>query len=451
MENEDRIKRWRQQREARGAAPAGLTDDDEDDLAGLNPPRRARAERADAAPEETLPHEISLADARAAIRERRRARWRLILRRAFLFIALPLLTILAYVWLIATPLYQGEAVFTVQTSSESAPAATSGLFGLGAGTTTISDAFKAREFILSRPMMDHMEKRYGYMSHFASSGMDPLQRLRSPIGTNRDPFAYYQQRVRVAVDVQEGILRLYVQARTPEDAIRFGNAILAAAEQHVNEFSEKISSDQIDALTKDVQNAERQVADTRRNLAMVQARRGDLSPEQTATAVYSLISQLELQLAEADRERNALLDQGLTDSPLLPRLTARAQELRAQIAEQRGRLSNPSGGSLARTVNEFESASAKKEIAETRWETTLKTLQSAYLRILEQRRYFVLIVDMAVGNFPKVRDIMSIAWPILLLLAFLYALIWSVRRTPAGRAGFDTYRMREVIGQWRRR
>jgi capsular polysaccharide transport system permease protein len=448
MNNEDRIKQWRKHRTSR---PADLIDDDEDDvvLGGTMRDRTVRSERGDAAGAKSLPHEISVEEARAAIRERRRERWRQMLRRIFLWLGIPVLAILAYIWVVATPLYQGEAIFTVQTSAESAPAATAGLFGLGAGTTTISDAFKAREFILSRPMMNQMQERHGFLDHFASAKMDPLTRLESPLGLNRDRYDYYRKRVRVAVDVQEGILRLYVQARTPEDATRFGNAILAAAELHVNQFSEKISSDQIDALTRDVQNAERQVAETRRALAQVQARRGDLSPEQTAAAVYTLISNLELQLAEAERERNALLDQGLTNSPLLPRLTSRAEELRSQIAEQRRRLTNPGGGSLVRTVSEFESASARKEIAQARWETTLKTLQQAYLRILEQRRYFVIIVDIAVGNRPAVRDVLTIAWPILLLLALGYALFVALRRAAGAGGRFDGLRVREAVEQWR--
>jgi capsular polysaccharide transport system permease protein len=169
------------------------------------------------------------------------------------------------------------------------------------------------------------------------------------------------------------------------------------------------------------------VADTRRSLAAVQAQRGELSPEQAATSIYQLISQLELQRAEAQRERDGLLDQGLTNSPLLPRLDARVSELNAQIAEQKRRLVNPTGGSLVSTINQFEGASAKKEIAQARWQSTLNTLQQAYLRILEQRRYFVIIVGIAAPTFPAVRDILGIAIPLLLLLAFVYGLVFALR------------------------
>jgi capsular polysaccharide transport system permease protein len=447
MDNDERIRKWREERGSKGAAAGASAQDPLVDL-DRKPERRSAGNGDEASAR--LPDEGTLDEARIAILERRQLRWRTVARRLLLFLAIPLLLVLLYIGLIATPLYQGEAVFTVQTSSTSAPSPTAGIFTVGGGGSTISDAFKAREYILSRPMMDLMEKKYGFMSHFTSSQMDPLTRLDSPLGVNQERYDYYLKRVRVQVDVQEGILHLFVQARTPEDAVRFGNDILAAAEAHVNAFSEKISNDQISALSRDVQNAEMQVADTRRSLAAVQARRGELSPEATATAVYQLISQLELQLADTQRERSALLDQGLTDSPLLPRLTSRVEELKAQIAEQRARLVNPGGGSLARTVNEYETAASRKEIAQARWQSTLNTLQQAYLRILEERRYFVIVVGMSAGAFPEVRDVLAIAWPLLGLLALIYMLAWAIRRATGDQPRLQPFRFSEVVNQWRR-
>lgn len=446
MDNEERIRKWREGRAA-GGVKRPFAEDQPRKSAGA--PDIQSAPRSDERARQPLPDDLDVEEARIAIVERRRANWRRIMRRVAIFVALPLLTVLLYIALIATPLYQGEAVFTVQTSSDAAPSPAAGLFGVGSGGSTISDAFKAREFILSRPMMEHMEERHGFMSHFATWKMDPLTRFQGPLGLNSDPFGYYQQRVRVAVDVQEGLLHLYVQARTRDDAIRFGNGILAAAEEHVSNFSDKISEDQVSALSRDVQNAERQLSDARRSLAAVQSRRGDISPEQTATSIYQLISTLELQRAEAERERDALLSQGLTDNPNLPRLNARIRELNQQIAEQRQRLVSPGGQSLQRSINEFESASSRKEIAQARWESTLSTLQQAYLRILEQRRYFVIVVGMSASAFPKVRDVLTIAWPILLLLALAYLIAMALRRAALGGRPADS-NFAEVIRRWRR-
>lgn len=447
MSNEERIRRWREQRLP--DLSARLSDDVAEDAAPAALDRPDAKPRGKSGTAVARPHEITLEEARAAIRYRRREQWRKILRRTGLYVGIPLLAVLAYIALIATPLYQGEAVFTVQTSADTGSAATAGLFGLGSSTGAVADALKTREYILSRPMMDDMEKRYGFMSHFESSDMDLLERFRSPLGINRDPLDYYRKRVRVAVDIQEGMLTLYVQARTPADAKRFGTAILSAAERQVNDFSERMRADQVDALARDVQDSEREVADARRGLAVIQARRGDLNPQQTAAAIYQLISSLELQLAEAQRERNSLLDQGLTNSPLLPGLNSRVEELRSQIADQRQRLANPRGRSLVRTVNEFENASARKEIAETRYETTLKTLQEAYLRILEQRRYFITVVGLSVGSFPAVRDVVSIIWPILLLVALAFLVVRLANLTPWGRSRLRDFRFSETVRRWR--
>lgn len=372
--------------------------------------------------------ESRLDDARREILERRRRRWRGNLRSAALLVAAPLLAVLLYVGLIATPLYEGEAVFTVQTSANSAASPSAGIFAIGSPNSTIADAFKARAFILSRPMMEHMAQRHGFLDHFRAPHMDPLAQYDGPLGVNRDPFRYYLKRVTVMVDVQEGILRLKVEARTQEDAVRFGNAILAAAEHHVNASSDKIGADQIEALTRDVQQAERQVASARRSLAAVQAERGELNPEQTAAAVYQLISSLELQLSEAERQRDALRGEGLVNSPLLPGLDQRVRELRSQIGEQRARLVNPGGGALSRTVGEFEYATGRKEIAQARWQSTLNTLQQAYLNVIQQRRYFVLIVGMSAGAFAQVRDLPSIVLPLLLLLASVALVVLGALR-----------------------
>ncbi|HWU91916.1 MAG TPA: hypothetical protein VN106_01560 [Sphingomicrobium sp.] len=454
MNNDERIRKWRQERGLGGSRTTTLADDPMDELFPDAPEVTDRAGRrgpADRGPAPALPDAAGVEEARLAILQHRRAQWRRIGRRVLLFVVVPLLAVFAYISLAATRLYEGEAIFTVQTSTDSPSSPAAGLFGFGGAGSSIGDAFKAREFILSRPMMNYMEQHYGMMSQFASFRMDPLSRLNGPLGLNGDPYAYYQKRVRVAVDMQEGLLRLYVQARTPEEAARYGNAILAAAETHVNQFSDKISQDQIAALTHDVQVAEDQVKQSRRELAAVQARRGDLSPEQTATAVYQLISNLEVQRADTERERNALLSQGLTDSPLLPGLTSKLQDLTNQIAEQHRRLVNPTGPSLQKSADEFETASSRKEIAQARWQSTMNTLQQAYLRVLEQRRYFVLIVGMAIEGAPRVRDTLTIAWPILLLVAFIYALVFAFRRFTPGFRGLSRRQFAQVTGRWNRR
>jgi capsular polysaccharide transport system permease protein len=406
--NEKRISDWQAARAARPVADAASA-------------------KAPGASERSAQVMAGLESVRRSMEEERTERKRKLVTRLFLFLGIPLVAIFAYASFIAQPLYAGEAVFTVQTTNSSAPAPNAGFFSGTSSSSTINDAFKTRAFILSRPMMNHMEKEYGFLSHFAS-GMDPLTRLGGMFGIRGDPLEYYRKRVIVTVDVQEGILRLYVHGRTREDAVRFGQGILDAAEKHVNESSALIGNDQIAQLTNDVQQAEDALSQARGEFTGVKAQQGDLNPERTAEVVYNLISNLELELAEAVRQRQGLMRDGLVDSPLLPPIEARISELRSQIGQNRARLSNPGGRSLAQTVSAFDSANSRQEMAQVRWQGALSTLRDAYLDVLRDRRYFVLVVGMSSGETAKVRDWTAIVLPILIILAIAAGIVFAIRR-----------------------
>lgn len=428
MDNEQRIRNWQAKRS--NDAPDNETS------------RWPQASHFDSAGSDE-----GLDGVRGEIVEHRRKRRRLLVKRGLTLVGIPLLGILAYIFLVASPLHEGEAVFTVQTHENSASSPNAGFFAVPSANSTITDAFKARAFILSRPMMRHMQKNYGFLSHF-SEGMDPLTRYGGIFGTGGDPLDYYLKRVQVTVDVQEGILRLHVQARTPEDAVRFGQGILKAAEEHVNSASRRIGDDQISELTAEVRQAEDALNQARSRFTSVKTRSGDLNPVQTAQGIYQLISELELQLAEAERQRSSLRSDGLVDSPLLPVLNTRIKELRAQIAENRRRLSQPGGRSLAQTVGEFDTANSRQEMALVRWQSSLETLQQAYLQILQQRRYFVLVVGMSAGNDAKVRDWLAISIPIIFIFLIGLGGVLAVRKLRSSAGAERNNQTIGFVGRW---
>jgi capsular polysaccharide transport system permease protein len=455
VDNEDRIRKWRaerlrvaeEDRDTRAQDAAAARQARAEDAAAAREARvqdaatarQARAEEAKRARQEQiaaeeenrraeaseqLPSEDMVGRARMLLLERRQARFRELSRQLALFIGVPTLIVAVYLFFIATPLFETESAFTVQTSQDSAAPPAGGLFAVAVSSSTMPDAFKAREFILSHQMMTLMEEKHGFMSYFESSEMDPLSRLGAIPGLNTDRHAYYLRRVKVGVDVQEGLLRLHVQARTPEDAVRFARNILEFAELQVNHLSEKVRTDQITSLNADAEEAEKQVLLSRREVAAVQSRRGDIAPEETTAGIYQLISNLEIQVADTERERDTLLQNGLDKSPMLPRLEARISALQKQIGEQRGRLvDRGSNRSLQRTLGEYENAMVLKEIAQTRWESALRTLEQAKLQVLRQRRYFVIVVEPSAPTSSSTFDIFGKIATILLALLGIYAVV----------------------------
>jgi len=452
MSNEDRIRKWQQKKpeatsgkEAFEESHPGEFDELFSELAPSEKEAPGKGEPAAAPGAPAAPvMQSPAARLREEIENHRTMRREGILRRLAVFVGIPLALIFAYGALVATPLYEGQAAFTVQTSGgDGGSPGSAGLIAFPGSSETISDAFKARAFILSRPMMEHMEREYGYISHF--DAMDPLTRPGGLFGSEEDPLEFYRKRVKVSIDIQEGIVKLDVQALSQEDAVRFGNGILAAAEAHVNEVAKRIEQDQITELSANVTDAESQLTDARARVSDVRARQRDISPEQSAAVIYQLISSLELQLAEAQRQRQSLLDDGLVDSPLLPPLTARVAELRAQIQDNRDRLSGQEGGSLAQTASAFENANTSQEVALTRWQAAIDTLQQATLQILRERRYFVLIVGMSSGTSASVHDWWSIVLPMLILCLAGY-LVWRVL---AARGIVPAHALRDRAQAWR--
>jgi len=349
--------------------------------------------------------------------------------RRFWFLAVLLLVslvVMGYRQWVATPFYTATASFTVQVNREEAQPAI-GILKLGGGPI-MTDAFKTQEYMLSSNMMILMEAEHGILSHFADVQVDPVSRFRSPWFLHRDPLTYYQSRVKVVVDTQEGLMRLNVQARTPEMARKFAERLLHYAELHVNQLNKRAQADQLGVLEEDVRAAEKEVFAARKELSKVQQRQGLIEPKSSAAGVYQLLSSLEAQLAEATRERAGLLRNGLDMSPLWPRLDNQIASLQRQIAEQNSRLvSAPGRQSIQQGLSELEDAVSRKEIAQTRWETALRTLQDARILNLHERRYLLVVsVPQPVANPGWWRALAFVL--VLMLVAGLLHVAWTLRR-----------------------
>ncbi len=197
-----------------------------------------------------------LARIRSDLADKRRKLGRARAMRMALFILLPVIATVFYLNGVATHFYQSDAVFTIQTNEASAQPDIAGGLAPTILPPSLQDALMVREYILSRKMMEKIEAEHGYISYFMDSDIDPVARLYGSNLLGRDALAFYRQRVQINVDIQEGILRLRVQALNPADAMKFADIILGYAEAHVNMLSEKIQDDQIAYMQSAADDAE---------------------------------------------------------------------------------------------------------------------------------------------------------------------------------------------------
>ncbi len=315
-------------------------------------------------------------------RERRRHTKRL--RSLALFGLLPVLLALAYFAFIKETYFQTEASFAIQTVNSAPQSPAANILGIGGGGAGMADGYRVREYLRSAEVMQIMEQEHGYISHFEGD---------EPAGPNLD-LGFYRDRVTILADQQEGILTLSVDAASSADAVRYAGILIELARSKVGDISRSIDEDQLADLLSVEEDAQDQLNQAQARVQEVQTRQAELDPRLSAQGIYTIINSLEVQLAEAEAQRQALVANGLTESPFLPRLNARVQALERQIAEQQQRLGgSDDDASLGRSVAAFETAVAEREAAAETLASARSTLQQARLRGLEQRKYLVLITQ----------------------------------------------------------
>jgi capsular polysaccharide transport system permease protein len=394
--------------------------------------RKAKEEKqrqldlANQAAAEALPDPKALDIARQKlIHGRKKSRLAALFRFLFM-VVVPTILIGFYLYFIATPLYKTQASFSVHTSKSSGGNGLAGLIGGSGFDSGMSDAFMAREYILSRSMMKEMERKHQFVSRFKSDELDPFTRSHNSELFGIDDYSNYLRHVTVSIDVQEGLLRLYVYARTPQESVEISKSMLAAAEKKVNILSNRMFNDQVSLMTLASNKAENELQETRRKIIDLQIRHGELAPRETVLAIYKSIQSLEEKIKAAERQRDVQLRGNVSNSPAILRLNTEISVMQSQLASQRARLVGQANTkSLNSILAKFEYATIQSEISKKRWEVTLETLQRSRQDALLQRRYLTVIAPPIMPVFPDNESRVSTMLFTFFALTTLF-LIWSV-------------------------
>lgn len=401
MENEKRIEKWREERqevarknkeERLKRSAAENAQRKKDAVTSRKKQIKQEEDKKRVVAESFLPTSDNIAEQLVSVDNRGRLRKDSWIKRTATFVLAPLALVLIYQLLLSKSFYQTESSFAISSIQENQMQPTGGLLGIGGSGGGLADGYKVREYLLSAEVMNLMESKHGFMKHFGNSSIDPLSRpiTFSPLGIDRLDF--YNKRVSISVDQQEGLLKLRVQANTPKDAVRFANLLLDLGRDKVTQIYTRLNDDQLGDLLEAKTEAEDKLALANARVQEVQLTRSDIDPAQTASGIYAIISGLEVELAEQEAQRSALLRNGLNRSPFLPRLNARISALKQQLSKQKARLVDPSSRtSVQRSLANYDSAVAERKIAETELESLLRTIEMAQLRTMEQRRYLIVI------------------------------------------------------------
>ncbi|WP_281857506.1 hypothetical protein, partial [Litoreibacter halocynthiae] len=269
----------------------------------------------------------------------------------------PILITAFYLLAVATPLYEARSVIAITKSAESGNASRSGLLGGVQGPSNLSEVFRAHSYVQSQALMDALEAELGLITEFSGPAIDPLKRLRTVPILSLSKGSQFSRYVESSVDIQSGLLTLYVRAPNDAQAIAISDAVLRNTEAQVLALGQQVFDQRQEHATNVRLAAEQQVAEAQAALIALQIKYQEVDPRNRVEGIYTTIKDLEAEAMKLNSEVQKAQIAGIGDSPQTQQTVALEARLRQQIADQRARLVAPDGasaGSLNTLLMEYE-------------------------------------------------------------------------------------------------
>ncbi|MDX5298209.1 MAG: chain-length determining protein [Gammaproteobacteria bacterium] len=288
-----------------------------------------------------------------------------------------------WAWL-ATPRYVSEAHIVLDSSEVSISGFN--LASMVSGAPTGKDLLLLRDHLLSVDMLNTLEATLGLRAHYADPDIDWLSRL-SAVDVPQERFhEYFRSRVRIELDEYAGVLRIRVQAFTPDKAQAIAKTLLEAGERHMNGMSQRLAQEQVTFMEAQVDKLGERLSKAREALLEFQNTHGLVSPTSTVENIAVVTARLEGELAHLRARRNALSAYQSVRSADMIRLDSEIAALRRQIDLENSRLATSKGDALNRVSAEYETLRLQAQFALDMYSNALAALESTRVEAIRKMK-----------------------------------------------------------------
>ncbi|MDI5933063.1 chain-length determining protein [Halomonas kalidii] len=279
----------------------------------------------------------------------------------------------AYWTLWATDRYVSRTVVVLESPQLASPdISMSSILGGGGGS---SDLLLLREHLLSVDMLRRAQETLDLREHYSSHG-DFFARLRDPDVPIEDLHQYYQSRVQIDMDEYANVLKIEVQAFTPEFAHQLASLLLEAGEEHMNEMGQRLAEEQVRFLEQQLGRLSERLDVARADLLDYQNEHGLVSPTNTVESLNQVVGTLEGELARLQARRSALSSFQSAQSSEMVRVESEIRALREQIDQERDRLAQATGDSLNRISSEYQTLELRAQFAQETYSSAMSALEN---------------------------------------------------------------------------
>jgi capsular polysaccharide transport system permease protein len=204
-----------------------------------------------------------------------------------------------------------------------------------------------------------------------------------------EAYRHYVRHVKIGFDPTEGIVKMEVIAADPEVSAAFSRALIAYAEEQVDNLSLRLREDQMQGSIESFREAEAKMEAAQERVLVLQEQLGILDPQSETASVMGQISAFETQLAEKQLQLQQLLDNPAPNAARVAGARGDIARLEELIAELRAPLTVASGegASLARISAELRMAEVDLETRTMMMQESLQQLEAARIEANRQVRY----------------------------------------------------------------
>lgn len=302
---------------------------------------------------------------------------------------LPLAVLVSAYWLFfASDRYVSESsVIIRKTDSVGVPALDMGLLLSGVGGVDRANQLLLREYLLSVDMLKKLDEKLDLRTHYSDGSKDIVSRMWFQDASLEWFHRHYLRRVDAVYDDFAGVLRLSVQAYDAEMAHAIARMLVEEGERYMNVLGHELAEVQVGFLNDHVVQAQQRFQQASQQLLNYQNQEGMLSPQATAESISAIIAALEGQRAQLQTQLAALPKSLDRNHPNIVRLKQSIAAVDRQIKDEKVKLTNPMGGTLNTSVEEFQRLEMDVEFTLELYKSSLAALEKGRIdatRMLEK-------------------------------------------------------------------
>ncbi|WP_373354634.1 capsule biosynthesis protein [Pseudoroseicyclus sp. CXY001] len=356
--------------------------------------------------------------------KRRRRRMALLIVRLAVLVGLPTLIAGIYFTSIATPMYATHSEFVIQQAEPASAGA--GLGGLLQGTSmaTQQDSITVQSYLTSRAALRRLDEDHAFREVFSDPAIDPIQRLPED-ASNEQLYSVYQDHVKISYDPTEGIVKMEVVAPDPDTSQAFSEALIAYAEDQVDQLTSRLRDDSMSGARAAYEQAEERRSEALEDWLAIQAEVQQIDPVGETAARTQQISTLETQRQQLQLELQTRLSVARPNQAQVEAVRSQIAGIEDLIAGLREEMTDATiaGGSLAAKNTELRTAEENYTFQTLMVQQALQAMEIARQEANRQVRYLSLGVEPVAPDEPSYPRAFENTLLAFLLFAGIYLMV----------------------------